>query len=349
MHPWPPIGENLARLRWLAGLTQEELAERATVSVDLVRRLEQGSRSTARIGSLYRLAGALDVDLGTLLSQPGVLQPGRGTGKAAVSEPGSSPDTADSAQEPGAVRALRRVLMPAGIDDAHVDEADASAMAAGQWSTPEAWRLYRQGHFAELAVMLPGLIVAARQVAAGSDEAGSRNALLALAALYNLAAAVVVQLGWTDLGYVAAEQAVTAGEQAGDPSSTAVAVNAMSWVLLRQGRLAEAERIAVSTAERVEPRFSTATPVELSVWGSVLWGGLTATRHLLDVAQARQRLGDAPEALAVLLEVRRRAPEWIRYQVLARELVRGLLGARGAGGSRLPGLRDLAADLAVGT
>jgi transcriptional regulator with XRE-family HTH domain len=37
MHPWPPIGENIARLRSLSGLTQEVLAERAGVSVDLIR------------------------------------------------------------------------------------------------------------------------------------------------------------------------------------------------------------------------------------------------------------------------------------------------------------------------
>jgi transcriptional regulator with XRE-family HTH domain len=32
------------------------LAERAGVSVDLIRRLEQGNRQTALIGSLYKIA-----------------------------------------------------------------------------------------------------------------------------------------------------------------------------------------------------------------------------------------------------------------------------------------------------
>ncbi len=39
MQPWPPIGENIARMRHLAELTQEELAEKAGVSVDLIPRL----------------------------------------------------------------------------------------------------------------------------------------------------------------------------------------------------------------------------------------------------------------------------------------------------------------------
>ncbi len=38
------IGERLARLRRRRALTQEELAERAGVSVELVRKLEQGRR-----------------------------------------------------------------------------------------------------------------------------------------------------------------------------------------------------------------------------------------------------------------------------------------------------------------
>ena len=75
-HPWPPIGRNLARLRTQADLTQEQLAERSGVSVDLIRRLEQGSRASARLDSLYRLACALDVPLSELLV---TLPPGDGT------------------------------------------------------------------------------------------------------------------------------------------------------------------------------------------------------------------------------------------------------------------------------
>ena len=75
-HPWPPIGRNLVRLRKQAGLTQEELAELAGVSVDLIKRLEQGNRVSARLDSLYRLTSALDAPLSELLAAP---PPGDGT------------------------------------------------------------------------------------------------------------------------------------------------------------------------------------------------------------------------------------------------------------------------------
>ncbi|WP_374227613.1 helix-turn-helix transcriptional regulator, partial [Streptomyces sp. AC627_RSS907] len=40
------MGDRLARLRIRRSLTQERLAERAGVSVDVIRKLEQGRRRT---------------------------------------------------------------------------------------------------------------------------------------------------------------------------------------------------------------------------------------------------------------------------------------------------------------
>jgi transcriptional regulator with XRE-family HTH domain len=65
------IGYQLRRLRRLRGLTQEELADRANVSRDLVAKLEQGRRQTARITSLVSLACALDVELSALVKRAG--------------------------------------------------------------------------------------------------------------------------------------------------------------------------------------------------------------------------------------------------------------------------------------
>ena len=63
------IGYQLRRLRRRRGLTQEELADRANVSRDLVAKLEQGRRHTARITSLASFARALDVGLSALVER----------------------------------------------------------------------------------------------------------------------------------------------------------------------------------------------------------------------------------------------------------------------------------------
>jgi GrpB-like predicted nucleotidyltransferase (UPF0157 family)/transcriptional regulator with XRE-family HTH domain len=60
------IGRRLKRLRNERGLSQTELAERAGVSPDLIAKLEQGTRQSARLTSVTRLAQALGA-LATML------------------------------------------------------------------------------------------------------------------------------------------------------------------------------------------------------------------------------------------------------------------------------------------
>ncbi|MFW3464421.1 helix-turn-helix transcriptional regulator [Streptomyces microflavus] len=54
-------GVLLRRLRKGAGLTQEQLAERSTVSVRTIRRLETGRSTDHRLRTLHLLADALEV------------------------------------------------------------------------------------------------------------------------------------------------------------------------------------------------------------------------------------------------------------------------------------------------
>src|SRR5262249_34151269 len=57
------IGEQISRLRHLRRLTQDELAAASGVSVDVIRRLEQGQRNTARLTTLSAIATALGAQL----------------------------------------------------------------------------------------------------------------------------------------------------------------------------------------------------------------------------------------------------------------------------------------------
>lgn len=61
------IGEKIRFLRKKKGLTQEELAELANISVFTLRQYESGARSAPRIEQLVKLAGALDTSVDTLL------------------------------------------------------------------------------------------------------------------------------------------------------------------------------------------------------------------------------------------------------------------------------------------
>ncbi len=61
------LGERLGMMRRLCGLTQEQLAEKAGLSISAVRKLEHGRRDGVRMATLTALAGALGVEAGELL------------------------------------------------------------------------------------------------------------------------------------------------------------------------------------------------------------------------------------------------------------------------------------------
>src|SRR5205814_10400801 len=73
-HEESGIGDRIARLRRRRDLTQERLAEQAGLSVDIVRKLEQGVRRTARLATLNALARALDVEPSVLVGQPATFE-----------------------------------------------------------------------------------------------------------------------------------------------------------------------------------------------------------------------------------------------------------------------------------
>lgn len=70
------VGARLATFRRQAGLTQRQLADRCGLSLVLVEKLEQGTRTSARLASLMAMARALRVPVSALLepsASPGLL------------------------------------------------------------------------------------------------------------------------------------------------------------------------------------------------------------------------------------------------------------------------------------
>jgi transcriptional regulator with XRE-family HTH domain len=65
----------LAQLRHDRGWTQAMLADYAGLSTDIVRKLEQGAKRSARLSTLSALARALDVPVGVLLGDTPVSEP----------------------------------------------------------------------------------------------------------------------------------------------------------------------------------------------------------------------------------------------------------------------------------
>lgn len=235
------IGERIRQLRQerTPRMTQRELAERAGVSVDTVSKLEQGVKQTALIGTLHRIARALDVDVSALLARPARI------------------DTEDGGT--AGVLAIRGALT------APYSEGEPVALGELRTSVAAAWSYYWTNRFDTLGALLPELIAQAR---AGGD---GPEAFAVRSDAYGVTASMLVHLGHIDLAYLAMERAVAAAEGSDDELRRAAVSGWMSWLLLHQtGSYNQAKRLAMTEADRAEPRLATATPQAIAVWGGLL-------------------------------------------------------------------------------
>lgn len=240
------IGERLKRVRRERAMTQEDLAAASGVSRDLIAKLEQGRRQTARISTMSKLADGLDCEIGELVDKRERL----GTDR-----------------DGGSVLAVRDALLsPALLPGLDADDGgEPTPVAELERQVGAGWRRYWDGDFGGLLAVLPGLIGEARV----THSAAGADAVRPLALGYELAACLMTQIGRTDLGMVAAERAITTAHGGDDRLLWAWMHWVYSWGLFHQGRYEEAERLAATMADRVEPSFR-GDDLEIGVWGSLL-------------------------------------------------------------------------------
>ena len=279
------IGEQIAKLRSLRGLTQEQLAAGSEVSVDIVRKLEQGTRATARLATLRRIADALGVRMSLVLTPPSLVRE--------ISPP-----------ELGGIRTvLTRELVELARDESSltVDGADDPAPSSLDASIDEAWRQWQSGDYTVLAAALPSLITEARHSARENTGDAQLHAYRHVATTSNLAAGVAIMVGNEDLAWLATAQGVSAATSSEDRLTRASTEHFVAWIYRRQGRYDECQRLATQAAEEYEPSLMRGDERQISVWGGLLInasGAAAREEHskradeLLDIARgAAARLG----------------------------------------------------------
>jgi transcriptional regulator with XRE-family HTH domain len=258
------IGYQLRRLRRLRGLTQEELADRADVSRDLVAKLEQGRRRTARITSLERLARALDVELSALVTR------------------------AAPALETVASWSDRRSIVGAAIRDRGTTMTDASVLV------DRVHRAYQAARYSEAAGLLPSVTYTVDGLVADGPAHGRREALRLQTSVAIAAAKLATKAGNAPAGRSAAERAHSAAEAAEDPFGRAASAYQLICALLRAGGLEDrenAEELAVSCAEELRGT----DPSSLTWRGALtLIGAIIAARRG-DPVEACRRLDHAED------------------------------------------------------
>ncbi|MBM9503613.1 helix-turn-helix transcriptional regulator [Streptomyces sp. KK5PA1] len=263
------MGDRIAELRLRRNFTQEQLAELAGLSVDVVRKLEQGRRTSARLTTVNALARALDTEPSFLVGQPSTFD-----GTPAVET------------EPPSVFALRQAVSPlSDLLGGETDPEDPPTIADLQASLASTETIRREGRMGEIGALLPQLIRDARAAAHAYTGAEAAAAFSVLAVAYQVAATTLTALGKEDAAYTAMERSWAAIRRCDDPDLETLAASTLSWVFTKQGRLEDAERVALVRAEQIEPGFRS-SPKDLALWGVLLLRAATAA-----VRQERQ-VGD---------------------------------------------------------
>ncbi len=242
----PTVGERIKRLRRGVLMTQDDVAAAAGVSTDLIRKLEQGRRHTASIGSLHRIAAALDVDLGELLGRD--------------SMPEAAPDAG--------VVALRQAVADVA-DLLGGVEGEPLSLREAERSVTYLWGTYWSGKWDQLTGLIPQALIGLRATLHAADVTTRPRAAEQLAWGYSVAASTLTHLGQSDAGFIAARRALDLVAGGDDALLAAVLRGSVSWQLLVSGRFRDAEGVAVRTAEGIEPHGDVPAQA-LSVYGSLL-------------------------------------------------------------------------------
>ncbi len=313
----PTIGQRIAHLRG-SRMTQTSLAAAAGVSVDLIRKLEQGRRHTVSIASLHRIARALDVDAGDLLSKTQPLP--------------------DPSEHSGAV-AIRRALTH--VDDLIGDEPDVEPLTLDEArrTLVYGWGAYWAGRYDQLGGLLPGAIAQLRATVRQVRAAERADAHDLAAQVNQLAACTLVHLGYPDIAHLALREALARAAEGADPLRGAALRCSLSWLLLTQGRFGESHKLATATAAALGPDGSTPLPA-WSLYGSLLLTGATAAGRdgdrpvagvLLDeAAAAAERTGDRFDYESAF------GPDQVLMQTVDVEIVTEDYGAALTAGRRMP-------------
>ncbi|WP_042440871.1 helix-turn-helix domain-containing protein, partial [Streptacidiphilus albus] len=266
------LADNIRRYRRRAGLSQEELAHAAGVSPGTVRKVEQGG--TVRMETLHALARALRVTTGALMAS-------------------DAPEPVGRTEEPNRLNLLRlrATLTPAvGLVDGDAQAvAEEPSLRGFSRTVRDARVLYFSDSYKSVAGQLPDLLRDADKAVAYYDSGEDhRQALLARAETLRLAGTYLTQVRQYDIAYAALRSAIADARQAGDMLAAGSGVGGMCWLLVRQGRLEEAERIAAQSMDVVEPRISGAAPDQYAVWGGLAMEAAAAAARNNRPGEARE-------------------------------------------------------------
>ncbi|MFD7843127.1 helix-turn-helix domain-containing protein [Nocardia sp. NPDC059764] len=292
------LGARVAELRRRRGLSQKELGAAIRRSESWVSQVERDVLPVERLSVLQRLADVLGVAVRDLRPE--------------AAEPVAA-DRGDGHRPGSAVFEQLRLMLTGhpALDQLLGDEADrVPEPNAADAKLPElqqrvdlAWQLAHESRLVEvggsLLELIPDLEHAAR-----ANTPRRPEVLTQLSRAYQVAATAFTRQEEVDAAWVAADRALSAAEESGDPLSVVAGTYRMAQAFLRLQRLEQAERAARVSVAALAARAAAdhPRPEVLSLYGSLQLmlaviaatdGNRTAARAGLAAARtAADRLGE---------------------------------------------------------
>jgi hypothetical protein len=159
---------------------------------------------------------------------------------------------------------------------------------------------YQAARYETVVGRLPDLITLIDGLPRVAADGERREGLCTYVGAYVGAAKLLTKLGVTDLAVVAADRAATIAVEADSLGARGMAAYQVVCALLRADRTDEAERLAMSMAEKIHGSATAEAPVLVSVAGALWLIAAVAAARRTDRGEAWARL-DAADRLARLL------------------------------------------------
>lgn len=272
------LGEKVRELRRERGVDQRGLADVVKRSVSWVSQVERGEITVGDVGMLQRLALALSVPSRELIE----LVLGEEAGQLERQRPYVEVLRIALAGHPAPLAALGMGPKPKGRPD----------IVRLEGQVRHAWDLVHASSYEELGPLLAGVIPDLEIASRRPEEDDAVRVLAALADAYQVAAAMLVKVGDTGAGWIAADRAISVGERCGDRCLVMAGQLRMghSFVDSHEDGLAvhvlrQAVQVSKTLAVEVEPGL-----VSLTGACALLLGVLEARRGNADEARRHLRV-----------------------------------------------------------
>jgi transcriptional regulator with XRE-family HTH domain len=268
-------GQRIARARRRRGLSQAVLAGLVGRSESWLSQVERGKRGVDSHSVLMRLAEVLRVDIEEL------------TGSADRNETAWRAYPAASLIE----QAMMGYGAPGPLDGGEETGREVS-LDFLRAQARSAYQAYQSTRYDAAGRILPGLICGV-ETAARIASSGNPVACAVRARVYDTTAALLSRVGEPFLAWAAADRAMFAAGQSGDPLLTAASAWRMSYMITGRKHPQEALELAMAAAAALERRMRAPSPERLSVYGALHLAAATAAAARFDRAMTASLLATA--------------------------------------------------------